>query len=47
VRLGLGKKQPRTNKQTNKKIQWSTTKKMDYDEPHLTLNEKKHGPFSG
>jgi len=26
--------------QKEKKLQWSTTKKMDYDEPHLVPNEK-------
>jgi hypothetical protein len=31
-------KKPRTNPPKN--IQWSTTKEMDCDEPHLMLNEK-------
>jgi hypothetical protein len=31
------KKKPKINK-----MQWSTTKEMDYDEPHLMPNEKTH-----
>jgi hypothetical protein len=33
------KKQQKTNPK-KKKVQWSATKKIDYDEPHLMLNEK-------
>jgi hypothetical protein len=33
-------KEKTTEKNPKKKLQWSATKKMDYDELHLTWNEK-------
>jgi len=44
VRLGLGKKQPKTN--PKKKYSGQQCEEMDYDEPHLTLNEKTQ-PIQG
>jgi len=29
-----------TKNPKKRKVQWSIAKKMDYDEPHLALNEK-------